>query len=259
MTNAYLGDHTAIALTQFGQKIYVDTRDVSIAPHLLLDGMWEHWITKAMIPYLNQSIFFDVGANFGWYSLLASYAGAKQIISIEPNDKLFSLLLRSLKVNGVYGGKNLSSPMAVGDTGNVVTLGYTRENLGGCSVLKRQSEANDTYWVNVQTMSLDSIERIYHYQFEEGLFVFKIDVEGYEPRVVLGGKQLFKERNCTAFIEYHADPKGENKLVEMLDFLEQNRYQMTHVRTDSEFHSITREGLSALPDAEMLCFRRFSA
>src|SRR5271165_2925357 len=69
----YLGDHLALAQVLDRFKMYVDTRDIGIAPHLLMGGHWEMWITKLFCDLLQPGMtVVDVGANFGYYTLLAA-------------------------------------------------------------------------------------------------------------------------------------------------------------------------------------------
>src|SRR2546428_9248136 len=43
---AYLGDHRALTYLRSGQKIFVDTRCVDVATHLMFGGYWEpHYAT----------------------------------------------------------------------------------------------------------------------------------------------------------------------------------------------------------------------
>lgn len=262
----YLGDYRAVAKTVFGQKIFVDTRDVSIAPHLLLDGMWEEWITSAIGPLMRGSLFVDVGANFGWYSLLAAKSNARKIVSVEPNDRLFSLLSQTMSVNGIKS-KLLSNIVSDYYKENVPQLlAYDFSNLGGGSVstgassmstLERGKETHQL--VSVRTLD-EILSEVYSEepQLNSALLLLKIDVEGFEPRVVLGGKSAIEQHRTVAFVEYHADPNRSGKLLDMLEFFEQTGFTMSHVLKNAEFATITREGLGALPDAEMLCFRKFA-
>ena len=84
----YLGDHTALCVNKYGQKMFVDTRDTSLAPHLLVEGNWEDWITTAIMQHVPGAHFIDVGANVGWYSLVAQHYKAKSVMAFEPNPKL---------------------------------------------------------------------------------------------------------------------------------------------------------------------------
>ena len=49
------GEFEALTRIFTGQKMYVDTRDISLAPHLMLDGVWEEPLTKLL---LNQPFVF---------------------------------------------------------------------------------------------------------------------------------------------------------------------------------------------------------
>ena len=52
------------------QVIAVDRRDMSPAPHLMLNGMWEKVLAKRcqeLVAQMANRIIFDVVTNFGWY------------------------------------------------------------------------------------------------------------------------------------------------------------------------------------------------
>ncbi|HET6925213.1 MAG TPA: hypothetical protein VFH39_05275, partial [Candidatus Saccharimonadales bacterium] len=66
------GEYEALTRLFTGQKMFVDTRDISLAPHLMFDGIWEEPLTKLILSALNEnSVFLDVGANFGYFGLIA--------------------------------------------------------------------------------------------------------------------------------------------------------------------------------------------
>ncbi len=72
----YLGDYTAMAtLARTGQKIFVDTRDRTMVPHILHDGRWEDWVVGAFLDELRPGMtVLDVGASFGCFALPAAAA-----------------------------------------------------------------------------------------------------------------------------------------------------------------------------------------
>lgn len=255
MNSVYLGDYRAMTVTVFDKKIFVDTRDIGIAPHLLAEGRWEHWITNAMSPLLRGSMFIDVGANFGWYSLLADVMEARKIVALEPNPRTFELLTQTMMVNGTACELHAK---AAGEERTEIDLHIDWGQVGGATLLK---EHEGWEKVPVEVIPLDGVlgelfER--EPQLGSASLVMKIDVEGYEPRAVLGAQSVLRNHtSCTAFVEYHSDSSGNGKLADMLTFFRETRYQMTHVNHEAKLVPLAAEQLDQLPDAEMLCFQRF--
>ncbi len=245
----YLGDYTALCTNIYKQKMFVDTRDTSLAPHLLEGGYWEQWITEAIRPFCQNAVFFDIGANHGWYSLVAQHAGAREVHCFEPNDRLMDLLERSMWVNGYNWHLHR---IALGDQRAEATLHFNWNLTGSASLLPVIGE-NTTKIVAVRA-------------FDDGVAgdtvgpcVIKLDVEGYESRVLLGAKNFLTQRSdVTVFSEYHADPDNEQRGHDMLEMMKSAGYSVGHVRHDAKIHPITYDKIVEVPDVDMLCFRRFS-
>lgn len=99
----YLGDHEVLCRCLGRYKMFLDTRDVGFAPHLIMDGFWEYWITEYMAATVTAGMTaIDVGANFGYYSLLLSdlVSPSGKLLAIEPNPSVASKLRKSLAING---------------------------------------------------------------------------------------------------------------------------------------------------------------
>lgn len=262
MNSAYLGDCRAVTMTVFGSKIFVDTRDEGIAPHLLLEGQWEEWIGSAMDNFLPGSLFIDVGANFGWYTLRAAKKGARKILSFEPNTRLFDLLKSGVRVNGVECELH---PSALSDEPARWILQADLSAMGSGKCVHRIARegvvivSEGTEFVcrsqRLDFFVSDLLER--EPQWADVPVVVKIDVEGFEPKVVSGGAELFKvkTRPITAFIESNPEAVG---FVDMLEFFETNKYVLSLVEHTGAIRRIDRKQLAGIPPAEMLCFRRFS-
>lgn len=104
-STVYLGDFTALARLRTGHKSYVDTRDVGIASHLMMDGHQEPWVERVLIKALKPGMTFcDIGANFGYYTLLGANAvgSGGKVFAFECNPRLFNLLNQSVLVNGLH-------------------------------------------------------------------------------------------------------------------------------------------------------------
>lgn len=93
---------TKLARTQSGQKFYADTGDL-IQSYLYLFGVWEpnltHWLSRTLEP---GDTFVDVGANVGYYSVLASrLVGERgQVAAVEPAPEFAEAIRTNLELNG---------------------------------------------------------------------------------------------------------------------------------------------------------------
>ena len=86
-------------------KMYVDLRDTGFAPHLMLEGYWEYWITDFVWRNVKPGqVALDLGANHGYYTLLlADLVGpGGRVHAFEPNPRLLELLRRNIALNGFW-------------------------------------------------------------------------------------------------------------------------------------------------------------
>ncbi|MCB4861996.1 MULTISPECIES: FkbM family methyltransferase [Sphingobium] len=104
--NAYLGEGRSLCRVLGRYKMIVDTSDVGLSSHLLLDGYWEMWLTELLADLVKPGMkVVDVGANLGYFSLLmADLVGpAGQVHAFEPNTDLARRMIQSLAINGFDG------------------------------------------------------------------------------------------------------------------------------------------------------------
>jgi FkbM family methyltransferase len=98
-----VGDDIALCRVLGRYKMYVDSREIGIAPHLMLDGYWEMWVTEVLVSLVRSGmVVADIGANLGYFSIiLADLVGpGGHVHAFEPNPHMIDLLQRSLSVNG---------------------------------------------------------------------------------------------------------------------------------------------------------------
>jgi FkbM family methyltransferase len=223
-TSHYLGDHVALTTTKFDDKIYVDTRDTSLAPHLLVSGDWEPWVTNAfrvMLARFSGGAVIDVGANFGWYTLLANRCGASAVIAVEPHPDIFPLLQKSIVVNG-YARRTVAKQVACGALGPGVIeqrlLEYSPTELGGGKVRAETGgtpaassvppwffRPSATWAATVACVSLDDL--VVPSLLPADRIIVKIDVEGGEVDVLRGAPTLLAEKPVL-FVEHHRENVG---------------------------------------------------
>ncbi|MCA3343316.1 MAG: hypothetical protein ING24_12860 [Roseomonas sp.] len=98
-----LPDGTVLCRVLGRYKMYVDAADTSLAPHLMLEGFWQYWITAFLCRNLDRGeTVYDLEAGYGYYALLMSeLVGAEgRVVALEYNPWLFQLLRRNLALNG---------------------------------------------------------------------------------------------------------------------------------------------------------------
>jgi FkbM family methyltransferase len=215
---AYLGDHEALCRILGRYKIYVDTRDIGIASHLMLEGYWEMWVTAAMMRCVRRgSVVADIGANLGYFTLLlADLTGEKgRVLSFEPNPNLARLLGKSIAVNGFKGNTDFYS-MGLGARKGRSAMEVMIEQPGGGRMIGSDKGSRRAARPNADQTGTDSLVQIGRFdaiKHAKDVEFIKMDVEGFEPQVWAGMTRILKrKRPLTIFMEFTvgrlADPGG---------------------------------------------------
>lgn len=249
--NAYIGDHTALCRVLGRYKMFVDTRDLGIASHLLMDGFWEMWVTEAMLRHVRPGMtVLDIGANLGYFTvLLADLTGPTgKVLSFEPNPAMNSLLRRSIEVNGVLPWTRLHE-IALGDSAGDVAINARLDHPGGAHIVRGSADRPDG--VKVPVRRLDSITDALDADF------IKMDVEGYEQHVWRGMTAILaRKRAMTIFMEFTVCRFPDPDLF--LDEIMDHGFSLGIVDYKQGVRPCTREELFAQPHTidHMLVFQR---
>jgi FkbM family methyltransferase len=169
-------------------RLKVRTRDV-IGRHLYKYRQYEPELTAFLRDNLRlqpRDVVLDIGANLGWYSLLAERlapAGA-DIFAFEPDPENYKLLTDNLRLNDAAKVTPLQKAVAERD-GTLQLHRYKDSNLGRHSLLP----INAGEAIDVPAVTLDGFWR------STGLGdriprLVKIDVEGYELPALRGARQV---------------------------------------------------------------------
>lgn len=242
-TNAnsiYLGEHMLLCKVLTKYKMYVDSRDVGVVPHLLMDGFWEVWVTKFIASMVQPGdVCIDAGANFGYYSLLmAELAGPEgRVLAVEPYSKLCQLLRFTSCLTG-YPFQVVEK--ALSDRAGEVVLAVPRDFWGGATI--RSAKVHDHIMEErVPMLTLDELVQ------QEGLSkvdFIKMDCEGVEPMILSGmDKTLARNPQLKMVMEYspfmYKDVMGFTKYLF-------DRFEVGSVEGDSTVRSYSREDMEYL-------------
>lgn len=136
----------------------------------------------------NNDLFVDIGANIGSYSILSSVTGAN-VVAVEPIPSTFFNLEQNICLNrleGIIG----SDCIGVSASGGVLRFTSGRDCVN--HVLADGEEATDAIEVTVTT--LDQLLG------DRKPAVIKIDVEGHEKSVLMGGGEVLNNPELLAVI-----------------------------------------------------------
>lgn len=184
-------------LTKWNGLILLLHIDDWIQENLYFLGEYEKAELTSIAVFLkHDSIFIDIGANIGLYTLYASKIIKEngQIISFEPFLENFKSLAKNVELNGVSNVR--LEKMAIGKKEGVIKLYYDEKekNLGMVSSIYQGKGARE----EVKLISLDSYLK--NEQFTK-IDLIKIDIEGFEHSALLGMRNTLTKFHPTLLIE----------------------------------------------------------
>lgn len=205
------------AKTFFGSKMHLllpSSTDIYLTGGKSHDS--EIRLAKFLINNLQQTnTFFDVGAHYGYFSLLASSLVGQngQVISFEASPKTF----RILKKNNASCKNCKSHNVAVSDsTSNLVFYEfpnlYSEYNTLDVEQFKNESwfSASRPTETKVESITLDQF--IKQEQIKPN--IIKIDVEGAEFQVINGFKDYLEVNSPFLVMEYLSDLRGNEAHID---------------------------------------------
>jgi len=169
------------ARTTCGFAVSGDALDL-VQRYIYLYGVWEpnltHWISGSLKP---GDVFIDVGANIGYFSLLASrlVGHAGQVVAVEASPSIFRRLGHNLEQNRANNVRALN--IAASETrGELRLFRAPTSNLGASSIFREEGFEDEGV---VEARPLPEI--LTREEYERARMI-KIDVEGAEQSVVGG-------------------------------------------------------------------------
>ena len=222
---------TAIVDVQ-GFSIIVEPSDWAVGRTIASERDYEPEVSASVRALLDPScVFVDVGANIGWYSLLAAslVGNSGRVLAIEPNLRNVALLNASRELNGftaieVFAGAAYDDEVWLAlDTdasnGTVIPLGPVTGSAESvaCSYVAPGA----------------TLDRLLD---DRGLFdsvgLVKVDVEGSETRVLRGAAKLLDEVHPPIVFEWYPDAlrkAGGVSPEAPLDLLREHGYSISAI------------------------------
>lgn len=251
---AYLGDNLAVCRVLGNMKMFVDTRDHVLAPHLMTDGYWESWITLAMLRTLKPGmVAIDVGANYGYYTILMgrSVGRTGKVIAFEPNPHLADLMRKSLWISGIRQIDEVRGEAAYSTSGEQVRFFIPDARPMNARVV--EEAPYEGTMIDVPTVRLDDV-------LPETVDFIKIDAEGGEREIWRGmSKTIANNPQLQIFLEFNPKRTSNYDPQEFLDAIEHDGFELAVVDYDASYRAVDGARLVANGTEQILHLRRAPA
>lgn len=181
------------AKTFWGDRMIIVWKE-SVSLSIFKVGFFEEGLTRMLLQYLQpKMIFFDIGAHFGYFTMLASrIVGRKgRVYSFEPTKSTYKILSsNSRSLDNIY----LNNLAVSSKSGSVVFNDWGTEFSAFNSFYQPRLESRIREKLmlsqyEIQTINLD--EYIYRNHVKPDFI--KIDAESAEYDILLGMSQILKE------------------------------------------------------------------
>lgn len=190
--------------------------DLSLYHQFLKFGLYEPDISRYVINTLKKGdVFVDVGANSGYYSLLASNLIGKSglVYSFEPHPETFERLRENIRLNEVDNVKAHNIAISSYDGKGTLNVSKSSDGLNSLKFIPLAAGK-----IEIDVRKLDSILS------EMTINAIKIDAEGAELDIIQGASELIsRSRGLKIVYEMDKEETGQ-KLLDKLSHLGFNSY-----------------------------------
>ncbi|MEV0373116.1 FkbM family methyltransferase [Streptomyces sp. NPDC050636] len=232
--NPHLREHPRRRVTEarFGARFAVDTQDL-IQRFLYTFGLWEphmtRWLQRRLQP---GDTFVDVGANIGYFSLLASQlvGGKGRVVAIEAAPACHRRVLQHVEMNGCINVRAVNAGVS-DDQKTLTFILASSTNLGAASIVPYEGLAESTFDVEAYPLpDLLDPEEI------TSARVIKIDVEGAEGGVVRGMAPMLDKLRPDVEITVEVSPDRMERLgdsvTELLETMREHGFHTYRLAND---------------------------
>jgi FkbM family methyltransferase len=231
----YLGDGKVLARVLGSFKMFLSSNDLGFGCHLMLDGYWESWLTLFLARYIRPGMtIIDVGANFGYYTVLFSALSGPSghVIAIEPVPTTVALLKDTIELNGFASRTRLVAAAAGAEPSSTAHLVVPDREPKNSTIVDVPREGSTP----VPSFTIDELVRDF-----ERIDLVKIDAEGAEINVIAGMRETIARCRPAILLEYNA--ARYNKPDEFLNYLLGEYGAVKNVGFDGCLENVSAEAI----------------
>ena len=227
---AYPPDPVTLQLRDGVSRIQIRDCREYIQRNIYFLGYYEVRETRMVSRLLRPGdTFVDVGANIGWYTLLAAnqIGPNGKVFAFEPSRVVFGHLMHNVRLNNL--SQVVTERLALADRSGVVQLRVAAGRGPGTGSILPAGATDGDATEEVQTVRFDDYCRTHHL---ESVRLVKIDVEGAELMVLRGMREALERRAIQYLIIEVADSRlrsvGDSSKA-LLDLLQGYGYTLSHI------------------------------
>jgi FkbM family methyltransferase len=216
-------DHPVALQTFWGKEFIVPSRDVDarVMGTLGTGGTNEDALIRYFVRTLtDDDIFYDVGANYGFYTALAQELVTNgEIHAFEPNPSVFASLAQVRSSNG----NTFLNEVALSDApGEIAFFDCSGADTSGKSTTMAEVAAKHRW--RYRTVTVPAVTLDEYSQTHRPPTVMKIDVEGAESAVLEGGRQTLASAAPIIALELWSGPELSEFSMHAVRILEETGY-----------------------------------
>jgi FkbM family methyltransferase len=237
-----LGNKRILIKTKSGFLFAIDRQDY-IQKTVFETRDWEPEIGKILEANLKKDdVFYDIGANAGYFSCFVLKHNIEKVISFEPSLEMQKLFRLNMSINTFnsdlwslqtcalsdQGGQAIYQPGPSYNTGlgKLITDSSLNNNNIDFDLVYRDRELS-----KVDTNTLDNLVFNCNFPFPT---IIKLDTEGHEGNILTGARQLLSEAKPRLIIfEAFCDTNLEIIDSNLVQILEKNNYKIQHIARNS--------------------------
>lgn len=191
--------HALVEADMHGLSVLVPTADRTIGRSVYASGDWDPLLVGSVFDALAEfghavrgTVFLEIGANFGVYSLPAvTQYGFARAVAYEPDPASFELLERNIDRNSL-GGRVAAFNAALSESAGQLLLSRSRTNAGDNRVVAAGAEVSPAdHTVAVPSTTFDDEVASGRIPLDE-LGLVWLDVQGHEAQVLVGAQSLLR-------------------------------------------------------------------
>jgi FkbM family methyltransferase len=241
-----LAEGRVITRLRTGQLMFVDSRDIGSGFNLITTGYIEPNVAKLLQKtFLPGAVFLDVGANFGFYTVMAGaqVGPAGRIYAFEANPFLIKFIKDNVWINGLSDRITIINK-AVSDQSGNAQFKFSFSGIGGGFLSTGEGRTlTDTtdHFIEVPLTRIDDV-----LPSDLSVDCVKLDIEGAELAALRGMSNVIA-RSPTIKIVLEFFPKllsrGSGGAEKVLDALEQVGLGYWRISNRGRLEDVSRDQL----------------